>query len=141
MPLTSLKLRQEVLPAISSALEHVEPFVVALHAFGFFARRKDGTMFLQPQTRTAESCGLQQLHRRLVSLFPDCVDEQHPEFHPHLTVGQWPSKELAREAPRLQAAWHGVDFLVDSVCLISRRGFEDPFEIRHRVRLGKPSSS
>ncbi len=42
---------------------------------------------------------------------------------------------------KFQESWKGLSFTVDRVCLISRDGFLDPYNIRYTVGLGKGLSS
>jgi hypothetical protein len=72
------------------------------------------------------------LYDKIAAVFPLLV--VRPEFHPHMTVGQWPKRELAATCSKLAAAWAAVRFECVDVVLLARRGNE-PFRIVKRVSL------
>jgi hypothetical protein len=113
----------------------LQPFEVTLTSFETFTHRSSSTAWLRPVAQPPDA--LHQLQAVLQQLFPQC-DEQSKKsaagFTPHLSVGQFPSAQEARQLP----SWHPLSFLVESVALISRRG-DEPFEVRYRVHLGQGS--
>jgi|GEM_PF-2261928 len=118
---------------ITPSLAQLQPFTVSLAGFDTFKHSKSSTAWLRPvaQPETA----LHELQTELQSLFPQC-DEQSAKsasgFTPHLSVGQFSSPQDAfTKLPQ----WHPVNFTVDSIALISRRGNE-PFEVRYIIHLG-----
>jgi len=122
--------------AISQAVAQLQPFEVTLTSFETFTHRSSSTAWLRPVAQPPDT--LHQLQAVLRQLFPQC-DEQSQKsaagFTPHLSVGQFPTAQEAREQ---LPSWHPLSFLVESVALISRRG-DEPFEVRYRVHLGQGS--
>lgn len=127
---------EEAAVAIAQALAQLSPFEVTLTSFETFTHRSSCTAWLRPVAQPPDA--LHQLQAVLQQLFPQC-DEQRKKsaagFTPHLSVGQFPTAQEAREQ---LPSWHPVSFLVESVALISRRG-DEPFEVRYRVQLGQGS--
>ncbi|KAG2425320.1 hypothetical protein HXX76_013736 [Chlamydomonas incerta] len=83
--------------------------------------------------------GLVAVQALLEAEFPACTDLSADEgrgirgFVPHLSLGQLRDE---RELEALQAAWEPVEWLVDSVQLISRSGYLTPFTVRYHVPFG-----
>jgi poly(A) polymerase len=127
---------EEAAQAIAQALAQLQPFEVTLTSFETFTHRSSSTAWLRPVAQPPDA--LHQLQAVLQQLFPQC-DEQSKKsaagFTPHLSVGQFPTAQEAREQ---LPSWHPLSFLVESVALISRRG-DEPFEVRYRVHLGQGS--
>ena len=62
-------------------------------------------------------------------------------FTPHLSLGQWRSRaDVQAAAAQLAAGWSPLSFEVAGVGLMSRQGFEDPFQLDWFVPLhgGEP---
>ena len=75
----------------------------------------------------------------MVNTFPDCMDVNQISdkgFTPHLSVGQFKPKDVAKFAEDFQKEWVDVEFEVKEVYLISRADFHDPFHVRQTVPLG-----
>ncbi|KAL1921919.1 uncharacterized protein VTP21DRAFT_10561 [Calcarisporiella thermophila] len=134
---------EENLPTLSSLLNDIAPFHIRLTTLGKFTHSKSETVFLRPDTTPLRS--LEALESRLVALFPHLGEQrQFGEYTPHLSLGQILKKgrrskpdESWVEDTRREFSENPVEFYVDEVALISRRGFHDPFDIRFRVALGK----
>lgn len=124
--------------AATCALADMSPFMVQLAAFGAFAQGKGATLWLHPAAAPAAAPAA--LHARLAAAFPACAAARHGSgdggYRPHLTVGQWSRSEAAGAIAAATASWRPLTWEVAEVCLISRAGFDDPFEIRARVPLG-----
>jgi poly(A) polymerase len=127
---------EEAAQAIAQAIAQLQPFEVTLTSYETFTHRSSSTAWLCPVAQPPDA--LHQLQAVLQQLFPQC-DEQSKKssagFTPHLSVGQFPTAQEAREQ---LPSWHPLSFLVESVALISRRG-DEPFEVRYRVHLGQGS--
>jgi poly(A) polymerase len=121
--------------ATAEAVASLKPFEVELSHFDAFEHRASSTVWIRPDTKVPGA--LIELQRALLSAFPTCQEQQREGgFTPHLTVAQCTNLSSARESiGRWQAAWKPSSFVVDEVCLISRRG-DEPFEVRHRIKLG-----
>ncbi|MBW4507236.1 MAG: DUF504 domain-containing protein [Scytonematopsis contorta HA4267-MV1] len=123
----------EAVEIINPVLAQLEPFKLTLKEFATFAHRKNSTVWLRPITEPETA--LHELQALLQKLFPQCNEQSRKSevgFTPHLSVGQFPSKE---EAIIQLPQWHPINFTVDSVALISRRG-DQPFEVRYTIPLG-----
>eukprot|EP00928_Gymnodinium_smaydae_P064494 TRINITY_DN47808_c0_g1_i1.p1 TRINITY_DN47808_c0_g1~~TRINITY_DN47808_c0_g1_i1.p1 ORF type:complete len:197 (+),score=31.22 TRINITY_DN47808_c0_g1_i1:61-651(+) len=92
------------------------------------------TAFLAPVCE--QDPGLAELHRACVAAFPDFSLSRHgPDFHAHLTVGQFPSHAECREFVE-SSLDQIVQTEVCSLCLLARDSMKHPFRIVCRVRLG-----
>ena len=117
---------------LTRALGEVAPFDVTLSGFETFEHRSHVTAWLRPEERPRGA--LQALHS---ALEPKAAHSGRA-FTPHLSVGQLPRAEGARNRELLAEwtrDWRPLDFRVGEVCLISRRG-SGPFEVRRRIPLG-----
>ena len=79
-----------------------------------------------------------ELQRCLQETFPTCSDLatfNDRGFTPHLSVGQFQASSVASFVEKLRPSWNAVSFDVTSVCLISRRGYDDPFTIKKTLSL------
>ena len=117
----------------------IAPFEITLDRLDTFTHRSSRTVWARPVA--SQDGRLHALQRSLERAFPRC-DEQGKKspsgFTPHLTLAQLEDDDPEAEA-RLaawRAAWKPLRFVADQVALISRRG-DEPFEVRHRVPLGK----
>ncbi len=119
---------------IAPILAKIEPFTVTLADFYTFTHAKTSTAWLRPVVEPAGA--LHELQTALHQLFPQCYEQNTKTtagFTPHLTVGQFSTPS---EAETNLPHWHPVQFTVDSVALVSRRG-DEPCVVRHSVGLGK----
>lgn len=86
---------------------------------------------------------LEKLYDALERAFPFCSDLRergNGHFHGHLTVGQFKDSRTAKQQiATWKKTWRSIDFVVDCVSLIARRG-ETPFEVKHRIQFSPPSS-
>ncbi len=115
--------------AIQAKLLGISSFSIALEDYGFFQHRKNVTAWLNP---IAEE--LKPLHKILQEIFPQCTDEikQANGFNPHLSVGQFESKEVAQtKLPK----WKNLELEVHDIALISRTK-DGPFQVDCRIALG-----
>eukprot|EP00439_Symbiodinium_sp_Y106_P022281 s663_g2.t1 len=130
------------------ALNDVEPFTLQLQQFHFFEHsRRSCTVWLRPQegddATDEDSPALHAVHERLLGAFPSCTDlSDDPsrdigKFVPHLSVGGWRgATEAAAAVEIFQKTWSSLSFPVSSVYLISRRSYNEPFQVRWAVPLG-----
>lgn len=120
--------------AIAPILAQINPFQITLEKFDTFTHRSSCTAWLRPIAQPPEA--LHQLQSILQQLFPQCNEQSTKSvvgFTPHLSVGQFASKE---EALSQLPVWHPVSFPVEAIALISRRG-DEPFEVRYIIYLGQ----
>ncbi|WP_427159546.1 poly(A) polymerase [Aliinostoc sp. HNIBRCY26] len=124
----------EAVEIIAPVLAQLQPFQITLADFQTFTHRQSSTAWLRPVVQPEKA--LHELQAVLENLFPQCNEQSSKTkagFTPHLSVGQFPSPEAAlAELPQ----WQPVNFTVDAIALISRRG-DEPFEVRHIVYLGQ----
>eukprot|EP00198_Chlamydomonas_reinhardtii_P000915 XP_001690250.1 predicted protein [Chlamydomonas reinhardtii] len=142
------------------ALARVEPFTLRLEELRVFRHSaRSITVWADPiavphpntaaamaaaadggaQAEPAAPVGLVAVQALLEAEFPACTDLGADEgrgirgFVPHLSLGQLRDE---RELEALQAAWKPLEWVVDSVQLISRRGYLSPFTVRYHVPFG-----
>jgi poly(A) polymerase len=121
---------------LADALKGIEAFDVSLEEIDHFSHgRRSCTAWLRP-SETHEFVALQAACQ---AAFPHCDDQsKRGAFVPHLSVGQCKDRAAVR-ALTSAVAWRPVTFHCGEVCLISRQGQDDPFEMHWRVRLGTGS--
>lgn len=79
------------------------------------------------------------LQAKLEAAFPGFTDlstRSELGFQPHLSLGQFKPKTLDSTIISFQEPWADIEFTVKEIYLISRANFDDPFHIRHVVKLG-----
>ncbi|KAK9824440.1 hypothetical protein WJX72_010266 [[Myrmecia] bisecta] len=128
-------------PGDQAALADLPFFQVTLQNLRYFQHGRSCTLWLEP-----EAPELLRLQQQLQAAFPECNDlsVDHSRgitgFTPHLSLGQWKNAaEVEQAVQEYQASWQALTFTVDSVSLISRQGYNDPFRIRYSIPLGSPA--
>mmetsp|Transcript_3870 Transcript_3870/g.8273 ORF Transcript_3870/g.8273 Transcript_3870/m.8273 type:complete len:905 (-) Transcript_3870:256-2970(-) len=118
---------------LAVALSSSKPFDVTLDSIGCFAHsKKSFTSWIHPK----ETDRFIQLQEICQETFPHCDDlSSRGPFVPHLTVGQCGEQKEADEL-EIEASWKPMSSQCGEICLISRKGKDDPFEIHWRVWLG-----
>jgi len=125
---------EAVVDNIRQAISSITPFKVSFKNFNYF---NHGAVWLQPQTENNNVVTLQSLLERAFPYCNDLSKKSENGFTPHLSVGQWPKKDLKTASVTLQKGWKDpIEFTVNEICMISREGFEDPFRVVYRVPLG-----
>jgi poly(A) polymerase len=115
----------------------IAPFEVTLTGFGSFRHRAHHTLWLAPGPLPL----LVALQSALQAAFPDCAEQSRfpGGFHPHLSVGQFPSAQaLADTRTHLEAGWQPLSFPVKRIALISR-ATGGPFAVERWFALGRDS--
>ncbi|KAF2124757.1 hypothetical protein P153DRAFT_252649, partial [Dothidotthia symphoricarpi CBS 119687] len=138
------RLKEEIRVRIEKVTKNIQPFHVSLNADppGTFSRSKRSqTVWLGPSTQS-----VQQLHAALQTEFTDCDSDQRP-FTPHLSVGQARSDKevqvLSEEIKKsvfeymIEHDKGALDWHVDTVYVIERKGFHDRFKVVGAIELGK----
>ena len=135
-------LKEDIQHRIQKAINHTEPFRLTLSADppGIFSHsKKSKTVWLRPL-----SDQVNQLQAALQAEFSECDADKRP-FVPHLSIGQARSdidaEKLANEMIKHFAGNNMsqpvIDWHVDQVCVIERKGFHDRFQIVAAIPLGK----
>lgn len=73
----------------------------------------------------------------MFDLFQDLSQISERGFTPHLSLGQFSAKQIGNYKREFSEKWSDIKFVVDSVHLISREDFHDPFRIRRTIRIGQ----
>jgi 2'-5' RNA ligase len=141
---SSKHLREDIRSRIRKAVEPIEPFQVALYAdaSGVFSHRKK-TVWMSPSTDRVE-----QLQAALQAEFAECDAGPNP-FTPHLSIGQaqtdTAAQELRDEIKRSIANFSkstdgsapvALDWNIDNVYVLERKGYHDRFEVVGSIELG-----
>ena len=79
---------------------------------------------------------IESILRNTFPQLDDQVKKGHGGFHPHLTLGQFPTREIEKVILEFQKNWTDITFDVGHIFLISRKDFNDPFHVRQTVPLG-----
>lgn len=119
---------------LAHALSTLAAFDMAMETIDHFAHSKNSyTAWLRPE-QSKEFVALQAICQ---SVFPICDDvAARGAFVPHLTVGQCKGQKAVDELIS-EAGWKASSTSCGEICLISRQGNDDPFEIHWRVQLGE----
>lgn len=123
----------EAADMISNALTSHQAFTVHMNTVNHFKHSKYCTAWVKPEPKES----LKNLQKVLENIFPICSDLSSDEsrgiaqFEPHLSLGQWNSKNFITTIP-----WEPIQFQADSVVLLSRGGFDEPFVMRYVVSFG-----
>jgi 2'-5' RNA ligase len=132
------RLTQAIRARIEKATAAIQPFHVSLNADppgAFSHSRTSKTVWLGPTTDS-----IKQLQAALQAEFTEC-DVDHRPFTPHLSVGQAKTgivadqlaKEIRNSIAEFRQLQNSVpvvlDWLVDKVYVIERKGFHDRFTI------------
>ena len=81
-----------------------------------------------------------KLQKTLEEIYPDFTDLSNRSelgFQPHLSLGQFSFSNIESKMEQFKRTWKDEVFTVDQIYLISRKDFDDPFHIRHTVKLGE----
>lgn len=136
---------QEAAQEAEKALRWLQPVDLQLHNLSFFQHGpRSCTVWAGPEEGSESAAWLQSLHASLLAAFPQCTDlNDDPDrgidgFEPHLSLGGWPGPSKAESAivSLQKGGWEPLEFAVDSVYLISRKNYNDPFSVRWAVPLG-----
>lgn len=122
--------------AITAALRELPPIRVRLAGVHRFDHKGSTTVWIAPTTSPPDL--LQRLQARLAACFPGCTEQSsRGDFTPHLTIAKLTGNaaEISALVDRFTLQLKAIEFTVDAVHLISRRGGE-PFAIRSSVPLG-----
>jgi 2'-5' RNA ligase superfamily len=83
--------------------------------------------------------GVVRLQRHLQDAFPVCNElssfDGSRGFTPHLSLGQFKYNKIEKFVVDLRSNWTRITFDVNSLFIISRKGFDDPFVIRKTINL------
>lgn len=128
----------------SQALEGLAPFTVLLGQPMYFNHGpRSSTLWLDPTVGEPVASAFQALHAKALAAFPDCTElsadikRNITRFVPHVSLGWWPGAVAAgRAAEAVGKSWQPINFDVRSVYLISRREFDDPFQVRWEIPIG-----
>jgi len=127
----------EVLDTLKSALSTISPFKLTFAKIQHFGHKGTCTMWLQPDTEKKRE--VNEVQNALETVFPYCNElssKSEDGFTPHLSLGQFPKKDVQQNVENFQANWKSVEFTVSEVYLISRSSFEDPFTVYYRIPFG-----
>ncbi|KAH7071713.1 2'-5' RNA ligase superfamily-domain-containing protein [Paraphoma chrysanthemicola] len=141
------QLKEEIRARIQHVVKSIQPFHISMHAdsAGVFSHgKKSKTVWLGPSTQS-----IQLLQSALQTEFAECDADQRP-FKPHLSVGQAHSDKGATavaEAIKNSVTEHlthhdevdavALDWHVDKVFVIERKGYHGRFEVVDSIELGR----
>lgn len=117
---------------LAEALNGCDSFDVTLRKIDYFVQKSSCTAWLRPD----ETQALTELQAACQAAFPECDDlTSRGTYVPHLTVGQ-PKNKAAVEVLAHNAKWEPTKFHCGEICMISRKGPTEPFEVHWRIELG-----
>jgi len=122
----------------TEALQSIPPFKITFAEMDHFDHGKNATLFL----KSHEMENLVMIQSLFQKCFPFCDDlgTKSPNgFHPHLTLGQFPTLKISSVIRDLMKGWKPIEFLVDKIYIISRTD-KEPFSIKQTIELKKQLS-
>jgi 2'-5' RNA ligase len=149
---------QEILLRLEAATQKVPAFPVRLHTFGTFGGKQRGVLWLHPYStvvaennesddsrQSSKLDPLIKLQKHMKEAFPMCNDQSKTgTFVPHMTISHFPNLDDALEAQKdLEASFPNRDdleFLLDRVYLLERKGDGGQFLKVAEIPLGEPSN-
>ena len=133
-PFVPEKRFEEAATCLAEALRAQPSFPVSLGNVNHFQHSKNSiTAWLKPREQS-DAARWREVQAACLAAFPHCTEQtSRGEFVPHLTVGQF--TQLC-DVAALDGAFEPVECEVADLCLISRAGPSDPFEVQWRVPLG-----
>ena len=85
------------------------------------------------------------IQAKLEETFPDYCDlsqiSKAKVFTPHMSLGKFKHKDVSKFMEEFKDNWKDVEFEVKQVYFISRADFDDPFHVRHTIKLGISDNS
>jgi len=136
-PFIPVKNFPDVVKELKESIKNIQPFKCILKQFNYFKHKSDVAMWLKPETEEPQQ--FLSVQKALENVVPYCDDlskKSKDGFTPHLSVGQFPTKDANKFLKELQSNWNTIEFTVREVLLIGRSGFEDPFEVYYKVPFG-----
>jgi hypothetical protein len=139
------RLKQTIRSRLIEAINHVRPFCVKLSADppGVFSHgQRSKTVWLAPSPGPIEG-----LQAALQAEFSECDSDSRP-FTPHLSVGQARSdanaqklgdevrKSVSEHLSGSQGNLFQLEWLVDKVYVIERKGYHGRFQVVEAIELG-----
>jgi len=132
-PFVPTELFADYYEKLQTALTGFGPINLHFNKIGFFNQKGTATVNLQ----LSDDKDLQELFKVICNTIPE-VKSKHPEFHPHLTIGQFKKSELDAKLKELNT-WldHGIKVTVDSIYMINRSKTDNtvPFSINRTISL------
>ncbi|MCP4520810.1 MAG: DUF504 domain-containing protein [Cytophagales bacterium] len=122
---------EEATQLVADKLKGFPGFEVKLSEYQTFLHRNKETVWLNPVTENHILVHLQSI---IQDCFPQCNEQLKglQGFTPHMSIGQFSTKE---EAFKKLPQWNSINFPVESIAFISRKG-NLPFEEKYRIYLG-----
>ena len=116
-----------ILKRLHEATRQVEPFQVSLERLGTFGGKNRGVLWLYPSSNNGDGETVHVLYQKLVEKFPECSTSHQP-FNPHMTVSHFETLEMAQAAQeKLEEWWQPMDFIVNEIYLLQRKGDDGQF--------------
>ncbi len=116
-------------------LKDFPAFKIRFNELGYFSHGKKAILWTKPET---DGNPLQDLETRIVKVFPFCDDlmkKSTEGFHPHLTLGNFGTKEVEAKKAEFQKTWTPKEFTVTELSIIKRDGQTSPFYVAETVQL------
>ncbi len=127
----SEKYFQDIVPCLQKAFDNIEPFDIEFKKLNYFSHGKTQVVYAEPELSLSAKLNLQVVYQTIATQFPNLVTK---EFVPHLTLAK--AKTNVKELhANLSYGWTPCKFTVKTIDLISRRGPDDRFQIRHSLSL------
>eukprot|EP00732_Lithocolla_globosa_P007142 Lithocolla_globosa_v1_NODE_8804_length_780_cov_23.772414.p1 type:complete len:183 gc:universal NODE_8804_length_780_cov_23.772414:89-637(+) len=123
-------------PQLTQALASFPPFTLRFDTFKTFQSKKSSVVWLSPSTADQNVHALQRVMQVAFPQYDDVSKKSEDGFSPHLTVGQWPNKDVPSALAKLNGSFEPVEWEVKEVYVISREGVDGAFEVKHVVPLG-----
>lgn len=134
-PFVSTELFDEYHEKLQTALAGFGDINLHFNKIGYFNQKNNVTVNLQ----LSDEKDLQDLFKLITDTIPE-VKSKHPEFHPHLTIGQFKKSEFDKKINELND-WlksdNGIKVTIDSIYMINRSKTDNnvPFSVNRTISL------
>eukprot|EP00048_Salpingoeca_helianthica_P015920 m.229409 g.229409 ORF g.229409 m.229409 type:complete len:222 (+) comp17737_c0_seq1:1313-1978(+) len=122
----------DVAARLGPALAQIPAFTLVLDTIGRFEQRGACTVHIKP----ADESQLQAIFTAIRTALPEIPVRHGEEFHPHLTIGQWPKHAVPASADLLARMGAPFRVRVDHISIITRPR-DGPFVTHTDLPLGQ----
>jgi len=147
-----MTINEEILTLVKNAVEQCDPFHISIKSMGTFGGKNRGVLYFDPQSFRKSSSSqdsnnllentiepLIELQSSLQEKIPFCNDQtKHGKYTPHMTLSHFPSLDSALDAQKIiEKLWIPIEFYVDEIYILERKGDGGQFKIVATLPLGK----
>lgn len=118
---------------LKKELAKLKPFEMKFQKFSHFPKKGFSTVHVVPECDDNQINQIYDIILKVTGLLPE------KEFHPHMTVGQFPTAETDAWLAKLEQQFEPFSYLCNSIYVVERDE-DTPFRITSVFKLGVPES-